>query len=376
MLSLALKLYCFMEESAKKTRYVARWQVVLLLVTLVTYVLKTISRSYPELVQRCYTDGLYDGIRWLFDVGTGWIPFAFIYIVIAVLVLSVGKNVVRWIKLDSWKTKGISALVGILVLLGIAYTSFTWFWGFNYEKTAFSQRHELSPLSIPDSVLFADLEILASELALLRETIELPDSITWDHLPEDLDKKVRSSLNDGLIDMGYAPKGKLRAKLLYPKGSLLRISTAGVFLPFSGEGHVDPGLHPIMIPFVMAHEMSHAQGFTDEGVCNFVAHHTMSQSSDRYLSYCGQMGYFRYLASQCRRMDGEWYKQFFEKLDTRVRRDLVHISAYSRRYPDILPKFRDLAYDSYLKAQGIQEGMRSYNTVVRLKYQWEERYGN
>lgn len=225
-----------------------------------------------------------------------------------------------------------------------------------------------------DSILFQDLELLSLNLLDKRNTLNLPDSITWGMLPDDLDMRVRHSLNDGLINMGYEPKGKLRAKFLHPKGSLLRISTAGIFLPFSGEGHVDPGLHPVTIPFVMAHEMSHAQGFTNEGVCNFVAYHTMSRSDDPLLSYCGSMGYFRYLASQCRRMDREWYETFFQNLDPLIKNDLIHISAYSRKYPDILPKLRDLTYDTYLKAQGIKDGMKSYNTVVRLHYQWKERY--
>lgn len=343
------------------------------MVTLATVLLKTLSRSYPHTVDRWYTDGFYNGVRFIFDGLTGWLPFAFIYIVIALLVFFVFRNTFSWWKLESWIDRLKSCIVGILILVGIAYTSFTWLWGFNYEKTSFTVRHHLDKVEIQDSVLFTDLEKLAQVLSQKRILFSSADSITWNMLPRDLDQKVRSSLNDGLQSMGYEPKGKLRAKLLYPKGSLLRISTAGVFLPFSGEGHVDPGLHPIMIPFVMAHEMSHAQGFTDEGVCNFVAHHTMSRSSDPLLSYCGSMGYFRYLASQCRRMDGEWYKTFFTDLDPLVRNDLIHISAYSRKYPDILPKLRDLTYDTYLKAQGVREGMKSYNTVVRLKYQWEEK---
>ncbi len=260
------------------------------------------------------------------------------------------------------------------MLIAILYTSFTWLWGFNYEKTPFSEQHQLASVAVSDSTLFDDLEQLGRSLVDKRTVLNLPDSITWDVLPDDLDSHVRSALRDGLISMGYLPKGNLRAKLLYPKGSLLRISTAGVFLPFSGEGHVDPGLHPIMIPFVMAHEMSHAQGFTNEGVCNFVAYHTMSRSDDSLLSYCGYMGYFRYLASQCRRMDRDRYGSFFKGLDPKIKNDLSHISAYSRKYPDLLPKLRDMTYDAYLKAQGIKEGMQSYNTVVRLHYQWKERY--
>ena len=359
------------QETSNKSRFLSKTQGIVFLTTILTFLLKAWSRSHPETVEKWYTNGFYDGVRWVFDLLTGWLPFAFIYLVFCALLVLIIVRVKKWWAIPSWKSKLLKASTGVVTLLAVLYTSFTWLWGFNYEKTSFSQKHQLQTIEIADSILFQDLEELSFRLSEKRQSLGLPDSITWDMLPRDLDYRVRSALNDGLSMMGYDPKGKLRAKLLHPRGSLLRISTAGIFLPFSGEGHVDPGLHPIMIPFVMAHEMSHAQGFTNEGVCNFVAYHTMSHSVDPLLSYCGSMGYFRYLASQCRRMDVSWYKTFFENLDPLVKNDLIHISAYSRKYPDILPKLRDLTYDTYLKAQGIQDGMKSYNTVVRLHYQWQ-----
>ena len=184
---------------------------------------------------------------------TGWLPFAFIYIVFFGLLGLIIFRAKKWWSIESWKTKMQKAGVGLVTLFAVLYTSFTWLWGFNYEKTSFSQKHQLNIVSISDSILFHDLEKLSLRLSEKRIALNLPDSLTWDILPDDLDRRVRRSLNDGLIDMGYEPKGKLRAKFLHPKGSLLRISTAGVFLPFSGEGNVDPGLHPVTIPFVMAH---------------------------------------------------------------------------------------------------------------------------
>ena len=362
------------QETRHKSPFLSKTQRIVILTTIFTFLLKAWSRSNPELVDRWYADGLYIGVRWVFDLFTGWLPFAFIYVVLFGMIGFILFRGKKWWTIVSWKTKLLKAGVGLITLLAVLYTSFTWLWGFNYEKTSFSQKHQLETVEMEDSILFQDLELLSLNLLDKRNAINFPDSITWDMVPDDLDIRVRHSLNDGLIRMGYKPKGKLRAKFLHPKGSLLRISTAGIFLPFSGEGHVDPGLHPVTIPFVMAHEMSHAQGFTNEGVCNFVAYQTMSRSADPLLSYCGSMGYFRYLASQCRRMDREWYETFSENLDPLIKNDLIHISAYSRKYPDILPKLRDLTYDTYLKAQGIKDGMKSYNTVVRLHYQWKERY--
>ena len=52
--------------------------------------------------------------------------------------------------------------------------------------------------------------------------------------------------------------------------------------------------------------------------------------------------------------------------------DLEAINANNAAYPDIMPRFRDAAYDSYLKAQGIAEGMQNYGKVVLLVEAWRK----
>lgn len=56
--------------------------------------------------------------------------------------------------------------------------------------------------------------------------------------------------------------------------------------------------------------------------------------------------------------------------------DLKDIIMYSRRYPDIMPKLRDLVYDQYLKSHGVSEGLLSYGRVVLLALSWQEKYGS
>ena len=43
------------------------------------------------------------------------------------------------------------------------------------------------------------------------------------------------------------------------------------------------------------------------------------------------------------------------------------------KYPDIMPAFRNYAYDQYLKSQGISEGLASYSQIIMLVDAWERK---
>jgi len=131
--------------------------------------------------------------------------------------------------------------------------------------------------------------------------------------------------------------------------SFLRFGTAGLYWPFVGEGNIDSGLHELQQPFTMAHELAHGYGITNEGVCNFIAYLACQNAENDFIRYSGLVTYWRYAAIAY---------QGFENLD---------------KYPDIMPTFRNFAYDKYLKSQGISEGLASYSQIIMLVDAWERR---
>ena len=54
-------------------------------------------------------------------------------------------------------------------------------------------------------------------------------------------------------------------------------------------------------------------------------------------------------------------------------KDLYSINDNSNKYPDVLPNWRNALYDTYLKTQGIPEGVLSYNRIVMLVKSWREK---
>lgn len=301
-----------------------------------------------------------------------------IYLVLPLTIFLIYKLLSKAVILIKTKTIGkalVDIVLGILAFAGFFYGMFYWLWGYNYSKPNFESTMQLEVDRINTTQLFNELYRVHSELTLLRTGLITDAKYLEDDLANGLEAKIRNDLEDFLTDTDYPRNGRVRIRKLFPKGSLLRISTAGVYIPFAIEGHIDPGLHPLTWPATMAHEMAHGYGFTDEGTCNFIGYLVCINSDDTYMQYSGWLMYFRYLYSNARRAERTKFKQFMSNISKEVYNDLLEIDKYANRYPDIMPKVRDAVYDSYLKTHGVKEGLMSYSRMILLVDAWNRKKG-
>jgi len=177
-------------------------------------------------------------------------------------------------------------------------------------------------------------------------------------------------------EIGMPMVARPRVRLVHPKGILMRWNTAGIYLPYSGEGHVDAGMLPVQVPFTLAHEMAHGYGLTDEGDCNFLAYLACIRSESPLVQFSGHLTYWRYVAGAYRYAFPAKFKEVYQDLPRLVLNTLEEIHQNDARYPDILPKLRNMVYDSYLKSQGVHEGLQSYHRIVQLVWAYNLTNGN
>jgi len=298
------------------------------------------------------------------------------YLVLAMtiyLLYSLFRRAIKLFRTKSLLKAMLDIGLGVLALLGFFYGMFYWLWGYNYSKPNFETTMELEVNRISTDQLFGQLNEVHQELVTLRKGINTNPEYLEGKLSVGLESTIREELENFLDEIDHPKNGRVRIRKLYPRGALLRISTAGVYIPFAVEGHIDPGLHPLSWPATMAHEMAHGYGFTDEGTCNFIGYHVCVNSEDAYLRYSGWLMYFRYLYSNARRADAEQFDDFKSGMSKDIYEDLVEMDEYSRRYPDIMPKVRDAVYDSYLKSHGVKEGLMSYSRMILLVDAWNRK---
>lgn len=346
-----------------------RWGIILAVLALL---LRAVAG--PSWIEQYYSRGFFQLFRMFWDtLLTSWFPMALLYLLVLILLLRFSRAVYQWWKLEGLK-KLWSFLAGLLGLLGWGVFSFLLLWGYNYGRVPVEEKLGLELVPPMREVLQAQIKTEAATLANLRAQIPNAgeEALTARYFPSDLEQQLSNALEEVLTYYNYPVVGKVRARTLYPRGIFLRFSSAGLYLPWTGEGHVDAGLLLLQRPYTMAHELAHGYGFGDEGTCSFWSYLTAFRVQNPALKYAIRLGYWRRLAAGWARADRERYDEFRATLPAGMIADLEAINENNASYPDIMPRFRDAAYDSYLKAQGIAEGMQNYGKVVLLVEAWRK----
>ena len=196
-------------------------------------------------------------------------------------------------------------------------------------------------------------------------------AIDTSYIPDYFEDQIRNYVIQTLQQYNYPADSKVQGRFL-PKGTLLRISTSGIYFPFVGESNIDAGLHPLQYSETLAHEFAHAYGFGDEGTCSFVAYLSLKDADDPFIRYSLLLSYWRTLARNYLSYDYADYQAYRLTLPPQIVADLNAIAKNRQKYPSLFPTLRYQLYDSYLKAQGIVEGMKNYNRVIMLVEGYED----
>lgn len=338
--------------------------------------LRQLANAHPEWIEQYYSRGIFLGVRCLIDYGLAWMPFPLLYLFVPVFLVWSGLRIRRFFRIKApLKDKAVSGTLSLLAFAGGVVFFFMLLWGFNYGRVPVEKMMQLDPHPLDVAALEKELEVETQKIIALRQSIPgAPDTsaLTDQHFPQDMEQQLRDAVESQLAFYHYPTLGRVRGRLLYPKGIFLRFSSAGLYFPLTGEGHADGGLHPLQLPGVLAHEMAHGYGFGDEGTCNFWAYLACESIPSPVLAYCGHLTHWRTLAVHFRSYKPEEYKRLRESLPSGILADIRAINRNIMEYPDIMPRFREAAYEAYLKSQGISEGIQNYDRVVMLVKAWRE----
>ncbi len=277
-----------------------------------------------------------------------------------------------WPKLGYW-TARLFGFAGLLVGL------FFWMWGFNYARTSLEKQIGLDVQPVDSTALWQALRSETQVLDALRrslvgnDTTALNDDRFW---PTHAEDTVRAAVEHWLSSEGFPVGGRVRGRFIYPEGTLSKFGAGGVYWPFVGEGNIEAGLHPLRKLPAMAHEMSHGYGFSDEGVCNFIAYAACCEQTNTYIAYSARLDYWSTLANACWSSNPEHYNlQFKPTIPPGILADEQAIIVQNRKFKELAPAIRYQVYDSYLKAQGIASGMLNYEEVLMLVHAWHTKHG-
>ncbi len=309
-----------------------------------------------------YYKGLFPLFRVIYDYTFGWSPVPMVYVIVLIVLI----RTIQWIRqMDKGLGFQLSRAIGGV---GALITLFYLLWGFNYGQENFHRRLGMENMNMTAEEMNSEFD--RATKILQKEASELPALLTTAEALESKpisDNDLRADLKAALTRMNLPHTGRVRIRQLWPNGFLMRWSTAGIYIPQTGEGHIDRGLLAVQKPYTIAHEMAHGYGVTDEGACNFIAWLACSQSADPWIRFGGALSYWRSAASN---MPDTAVIAALKALPPVVPLAIDLVRKNNAKYPDLLPAVRNAIYSSYLKRHGIKSGLRSYNEVVVMVHHY------
>jgi len=304
---------------------------------------------------------------------TGLFPFALSELILYALILLYSFYILRMLwHLFNSKRSRIRILFHFIldtsVTFSVIYFLFMTTWGFNYLRPRFGEntgiyitRHTTSELAELYAYLIEETNRLSAET--------LKDSEGNMMLSQGYQSAfARAPLGYRQVAMEFSnlggeygrPKPILMSKLMNYTG------IAGIYFPFTGEANVNVALLGSMIPSTTMHEMAHQRGYANEDECNFIAFLTCSLHPDVDFRYSGYLLALSHTRSALARDNMQLLTQLNQNLSPYVLQDINNSYTFWKQYEGAVEAFSYKINDTYLKANGISDGEKSYGRMVDL----------
>ena len=148
----------------------------------------------------------------------------------------------------------------------------------------------------------------------------------------------------------------------------------GYYFPFSMEANYNDVMYVMNKPFTICHELAHTKGYIMEDEANFLGYLGCISSDDIAIQYSGYLGVLNYVNNAFYdNVTKDEYKRNLKILD-QVKEDNVFLTDESWEKventavleTETVKKAANTFVDTTLKVNGIDDGIASYDRVVKL----------
>lgn len=277
--------------------------------------------------------------------------------------------VLRWVWAARQRGQGWAWVAGrLLGLASVGYAVFLVVWGGNYrrETLAVTLGLEVRPSSV------AELQALGQALRVRADTLRVgqaEDGAGTFDVPGGVDEVFRR------CEVAYATQPALvpfpRVTLSPPKPLLVSpvlswMGLLGFYSPPTAEPNVNVEAPIVSLPFTTLHEMAHARGVANEDEASYLAYRLSKSGADRILAYSAAWNGLRYVLAALGRVDRDAAVEIWRSASPGVRRDSDAWAAWMEAHESPLRGMADTVNDTYLRSQGVADGVHSYGRVVDL----------
>ena len=314
-------------------------------------------------IERWFSTGLYPALQRHVTPVSNLLPFAVLDVLAVAWCAAIAVVVIRAAH-AARKTRRVlpvfRALGHLASAAALVYLAFLMLWGLNYRRVPMAERLVVET-GAPASQAVTELGLeAATQLNALHDEAHRAGwgEGSWE---DETLRAAFASAQQALSDAPPAEPGRLKRTLFGPY--FRWASVDGMVNPFGLEVLANPDLLPFERPFVAAHEWSHLAGYADEAEASFLGFLACMRAGVP-ARYSGWLFLYWQVSGE---VDDAGRTRLASALGAGPRRDIEAIVERLRRGQ--LPWLRTAGwrvYDQYLKANLVEEGVRSYGAVVTL----------
>ena len=338
--------------------------------------------KFPDFIENFYTNGIYIFISSFLRTLFGWIPFSIGDIVYLVLIILVIRFLILFIK--NKNSNRISLVYQLTAGFSIFYFCFYFFWGLNYSRmpirktlefnnkkdTTQSDAYDINKLKTLSDKLILKIIFIQSKLV---ENDTLP--VVVSHSKSEILKLTQTgyqNLSKQFEQFKYQPNSLKKSLFSLP---LTYMGFAGYFNPLTGEAQVDHLIPKVSLPITCSHEVAHQLGIASESEANFIGYLAANSHDDLYFQYAANLMAIRYTLSDIYRFDPKIYENYKNKLPIGVLKNIRETHDFWSKYENPFEPFFKIFYNNYLKYNQQKDGLKSYNQMVGLLIEFDDKYG-
>jgi hypothetical protein len=317
----------------------------------------------PSWIETQYSRGTYLALERRVTTWTNAVPFAATDALLVIAVVAATLVIRAWLRRARGGPVGpalVRAAVGVTATASAIYLAFVAMWGLNYGREPLRARLDFDSARVtPDAVAAFARERVALVNALHDEA-HAAGWAAWEALPAALGEgyeRVQRQLAD--VTTTAVPG--------VPKRSILtfyfeRAGVSGMTNPFALEVVVDRSQLPFERPFVTAHEWAHLAGYAREDEASFVGW-LVCRHGPPSARYSAELAA---LVSVLGSVPGADRSAIVGAIGPGPRRDMQAIVNRSARMWPWLHRPAWWLYDRYLRANRVEQGVRSYGAALEL----------
>lgn len=366
----------------KKIKELKRIRLLLLLPLSVIIIL--LCRAVPFIAEYVFARGIYKLITIPLGFVTGIFPFSIAEVMIVAsplillgIIFVFARNIV--------KSKGhrlfvvVKGIINLGCFVSVALFLFVVMCGTNYYRYEISELveydvREYSKEELIDTCKYLK-KCMEKEKLLLME--EHPDYIMQNgavKYMEDfsvLAEKCKEAMGDLSDDIGALKYATGNVKEVCFSRVMSYGGIVGIFIPFTVESNVNTDVVDYNHPVDACHELVHMRGFMKEDEANFISYLACINDEDSYFRYSGYAFAFVHATNALYDIDNYAYNEIFSDLSYEVYADFLYEEEYwddihKDEIAKVTTEVMSDVNDTYLKANGEEDGVSSYGKMVDL----------